>query len=67
MKVLVACEESQIVTIALRELGIEAYSNDILDCSGNHPSWHIKDDVFNIINDGWAAMIGFPPCTEGFD
>ena len=40
MKVLVACEESQRVTIEFRKLGHEAYSCDLLDCSGNHPEWH---------------------------
>lgn len=34
MKILVACEESQRVTIELRKLGHEAYSCDILPCSG---------------------------------
>lgn len=34
MKILVACEESQAVTIELRKLGHEAYSCDIQDCSG---------------------------------
>ena len=63
MKVLCACEESQAVTIEFRKLGIEAYSNDIIECSGKHPEWHIKDDVFNIINDSWDMMIAFPPCT----
>ena len=45
MKVLVACEESQAVCKAFREKGHEAYSCDIIDCSGGHPEWHIKDDV----------------------
>ena len=63
MKVLVACEESQAVTIAFRKLGITAFSCDIQDCSGGYPEWHIKDDIFNIINDGWDLMIGHPPCT----
>ena len=63
MKVLCACEESQAVTIEFRKLGIEAYSNDIIDCSGKHPEWHIKDDVFNVINDSWDILIAFPPCT----
>ena len=40
MKVLVACEESQRVTIEFRKLGHQAYSCDLLDCSGNHPEWH---------------------------
>ena len=50
MKILVACEESQAVTIELRRLGHEAYSCDIIECSGGHPEWHIKQDVLNILN-----------------
>lgn len=64
MKILVACEESQTVCIALRERGHEAYSCDIQDCSGGHPEWHIKDDVLKVINDQWDVMIAFPPCTH---
>ena len=50
MKILVACEESQAVTIELRKLGHDAYSCDIIECSGGHPEWHIKDDVLRYIN-----------------
>ena len=50
MKVLVACEESQAVTIELRKLGHEAYSCDIEECSGGHPEWHIQQDVLGLIN-----------------
>jgi site-specific DNA-cytosine methylase len=64
MKVLVACEESQSVTIRLRNLGIEAYSNDIIDPSGDKHQWHIKEDLAKIINDKWDAIIAFPPCTH---
>lgn len=63
LKVLVACEESQTVCKAFRELGHEAYSCDILDCSGGHPEWHIKDDVLNHINKKWDLIIAHPPCT----
>lgn len=63
MKVLIACEESQTVCKAFRALGHEAYSCDILPCSGGHPEWHIKDDVLNHLNDGWDMMIAHPPCT----
>lgn len=63
MKVLVACEESQAVCIAFRERGHEAYSCDILPCSGGHPEWHIQDDVLKHLNGGWDIMIAFPPCT----
>ena len=50
MKMLVACEESQAVTIELRRLGHEAYSCDIQSCSGGHPEWHIKGDVLPHLN-----------------
>lgn len=50
MKILVACEESQAVTIELRKLGHEAYSCDIIECSGGHPEWHIMQDVLPLLN-----------------
>lgn len=63
--VLVACEESQAVTIEFRKLGFNAYSCDLQPCLGNHPEWHIMNDVLKIINDNkWDCMIGFPPCTH---
>jgi hypothetical protein len=64
MKVLIGCEESQVVCKAFRERGHEAYSCDIIDCSGGHPEWHIKDDVLRHLEDGWDMMIGHPPCTH---
>lgn len=64
MKILIACEESQIVCKEFRELGHEAYSCDILDCTGGYNNWHIKENVLNIINDNWDMMIAFPPCTD---
>ena len=79
MKVLVACEESQMVCIAFRENGHEAYSCDILEPSGGHPEWHIQCDVIPLLNgncvfktldgaehgiDGrWDMIIAHPPCT----
>lgn len=79
MKILLACEESQAVTIEARNLGHEAYSCDIIECSGGHPEWHIKGDVLPLLNgdcefvsmDGqhhtiegeWDMIIAFPPCT----
>lgn len=79
MKVLVACEESQAVATEFRKLGHEAYSCDIIDCSGGHPEWHIKWDALALINgncsfitcdgelhrvDGkWDMIIAHPPCT----
>jgi hypothetical protein len=79
MKILVACEESQVVCSAFRARGHEAYSCDIIECSGGHPEWHIMDDVLPLLNgrcdfrtmdgelhivDGkWDMIIAFPPCT----
>jgi hypothetical protein len=79
MKVLIACEESQRVCIAFRKRGHEAYSCDLIECSGGHPEWHIMQDVSTILNgnctfttmDGtthtistpWDLIIAHPPCT----
>lgn len=62
MKILVACEESQAVTIELRRLGHEAYSCDIIECSGGHPEWHIQGDVLPLLNgasDDFCCRIDF--------
>lgn len=63
MRVLVACEESQRVCKAFRDKGHEAYSCDILECSGGHPEWHIQDDVLKHLNENWDLIIAHPPCT----
>lgn len=79
MNVLVACEESQRVCTAFREKGHRAFSCDVIDCSGGHPEWHIKQDVIPLLNgccdfttcdgtahriDGkWDMIIAHPPCT----
>lgn len=63
MKILIACEFSQIVTNAFRLKGHEAYSCDILPCEGGHPEWHIQGNVLEVINNGWDMMIAHPPCT----
>lgn len=64
MKILVACEESQAVTIELRKLGHEAYSCDIEPCSGGHPEWHLQQDVLPLLKEAWDMVIAFPPCTH---
>jgi hypothetical protein len=64
-RILVACEESQAVCIAFRERGHEAYSCDILECSGGHPEWHIQGDVRNVLyREKWDLVIAHPPCTR---
>jgi hypothetical protein len=62
-RILVACEESQATTKAFRKLGHEAFSCDLLSCSGGHPEWHYQQDVFEVIDKGWDLMIAHPPCT----
>lgn len=64
MKILVACEESQAVTIELRKLGHEAYSCDIIPCSGGHPEWHLQQYVTPLLKEHWDMIIAFPPCTH---
>ena len=79
MNILLACEESQAVCKAFREKGHNAFSCDIIECSGGHPEWHIQQDVLPLLNgncefqttdgqvhtvDGkWDMIIAFPPCT----
>ena len=64
IKVLIACEESQSVCIAFRNIGIEAYSCDIQECSGGHPEWHITGDALLEAYSGkYDLMIAHPPCT----
>ncbi len=52
MKIIIACEESQTITKEFRLLGHEAYSCDILPCSGGHPEWHLQGDIFEFIGGG---------------
>ena len=63
MRILVACEESQAVTIELRRLGHEAYSCDIIECSGGHPEWHLQVDALELLKMKWDMIIAHPPCT----
>ena len=64
MKILVACEESQAVTIEMRRLGHEAYSCDIEPCSGGHPEWHLQVDGLELLKMKWDMILAFPPCTH---
>lgn len=64
MKILVACEESQIVTKQFRENGHEAYSCDLYDTSGENPEWHIKGNVIPLLEEHWDMIVAFPPCTH---
>ena len=64
MAVLIACEESQAVTIAFRARGVKAFSCDIMLCSGGHPEWHLQQDVLPLLTQNWDMIIAFPPCTH---
>jgi len=64
MRVLCACEESQAVTKELRKLGHEAYSCDLLPCSGGAPQWHIQADALEVVKMDWDMVLAFPPCTH---
>jgi len=62
--ILVCCEESQAVTKAFRDAGHEAYSNDIQECSGGHPEWHLQMDALKALKlKKWDLVIAHPPCT----
>ena len=77
MNILIACEESQTVCLAFRKLGFNAYSCDLVECSGGYPRWHIQGDALEVIRnnggitqdgrrvmvDKWDLMIAHPPCT----
>ena len=63
MKILIACEESQVVTKAFRKKGHEAWSCDIEPCSGGHPEWHLQQDVTELLKEKWDIIIAFPTCT----
>lgn len=64
MRVLCACEESQAVCTEFRRLGHEAYSCDLLPCSGGHPEWHVQADALEVAKMRWDMVIAFPPCTH---
>ena len=53
------------VTYAYKtKLGVEAYSCDLKDCSGGHPEWHLKMDIFEAVKlKPWSLLIAHPPCT----
>lgn len=79
MKILIACERSQVVCSAFRAVGVEAYSNDILPCLGSRPDWHIMEDARKVVkgshsfrtefgnivtvHGSWDMIIAHPPCT----
>ena len=63
--ILIACEESGVVTEAFRNRGyVNTWSCDLLPTSGNHPEWHLQQDVVPLLDKAWDMVIAFPPCTH---
>lgn len=62
MKILVACEYSGVVRDAFIAMGHDAMSCDLLPTEQYGP--HYQGDVFDVIDDDWDMMVGFPPCTH---
>lgn len=70
MIVLVSHEESQEVCKAYREAGHTAFSNDLKECSGGHPEWHLQMDCYDAVR--WMIakygriniIILHPECTK---
>ena len=64
MNILVGFEESQAITIELRNLKQNAFSCDIQNCSGGFPEYHLHMDIFKAIKlKKWDLIILHPPCT----
>jgi|LakMenE01Jun11ns_1017448.scaffolds.fasta_scaffold9906406_1 DNA (cytosine-5)-methyltransferase 1 len=78
LNIIIACEESQAITKQLRKLGHNAFSCDLLKCSGGRPDLHFNMDIFKVIKNkggilqngdsviipnNWDMMIAHPPCT----
>lgn len=62
MRWLVGCEFTGSVRRALRALGHDAWSCDLLPAADGDPH-HIQGDVLDVLADGWDGAILHPPCT----
>lgn len=63
MRVLVACEESGRVRTALRILGHDAVSLDLLPSASGGPH-RVEPLTPDVLAEGWDMVIAFPPCTH---
>jgi site-specific DNA-cytosine methylase len=65
MRVIVGCEFSQIVALAFRNKGHEAFSCDLLPTEGKHPEWHFREDILEVLKrEKFDLGIFHPPCTH---
>lgn len=62
MEILIAGEESQVITQEFRERGHNAHSCDLQECSGGHPEWHLQVDLRTLLNDFFDLVIFHPVC-----
>lgn len=63
MRIIIGCEESQTICKEFRKFGHEAYSCDLIECSGGHPEWHLQGNVLDYLEQDWQMGIFHPPCT----
>lgn len=63
MKILCACERSQVLTSAWLKAGFDAYSCDLSESFGEYPERHYKCDVLELVDD-FDVVFAFPPCTH---
>lgn len=62
MKALVGCEFSGVVRRALRALGVDAWSCDLLPAADGSP-YHLQCDVRDLLDRDWLMGIFHPTCT----
>lgn len=60
---IIGCEFSGVVRRAMRSVGIDAWSCDVLPAEDGSP-YHIQDDLLRHLNDGWGGAVFHPPCTH---
>jgi hypothetical protein len=60
--ILIAYEQSQVITEAFINAGYNAISCDLFPGAKGLP--HYQGDIKNIINKGFTLVIGHPPCTR---
>jgi site-specific DNA-cytosine methylase len=64
-RILIACEESGVVTDAFMDIGFtNVWSCDLLPCSGKNLNHHLQQDVTELLKQEWDMIIAFPPCTH---
>lgn len=62
LRALIGCEFSGRVRNAMRAVGIDAVSCDLLPSETEGP--HIQGDIFDQLDAGWDLLVFFWPCTN---